>query len=173
MKNKLLILLSVLIFGCNSGKKEKLVLIDFSISQADSLKDNLDKFDIQRLNNIYEEYKNNIDIIKNKYNIDDSVMTETVMLYSTIRKPLKNFLHSYPNLKKRINYTVKQLNDLKEGYKSGGINDSLFDRYYDVEKSALSNDKKDIEENILLINKYMMLYDSLTPSINEILSKLK
>jgi len=173
MKNKLFLLFIILIFGCNSSRKEKLTVIDFSISQADSLKSKLDTVDIQRINDIYADYKNNIEIIKDKYNIEDSVTTATVMLYSTIRKPVKNFISSYPKLKKRINYTVKQLNDLKEGYKNGGINDSLFEKYYEIERSALYNDKKDIEESILLINKYMVLYDSLTPSIKQIVSNLK
>jgi hypothetical protein len=185
MKQKLYITLSAICFmflvvllttNCNFSKysKEK-ASIDSLETMLNNAQKKLKEIDKDNVQNQFEKYKRNIDIIKANYSYDkkDTLTWNIIALYGNINKPLKTYLKQYAQFEEDINYSKKQIKNLFKDYKKKRFDKAQFKEYLETEANIISNQCLEVSSTIDFAKSNLKLLDSLNPKIDLIIKKIK
>lgn len=177
MKKLLIIILisTVAFMGCGGKKHPKMMAkIDSLYSVIDSIEKKLSSVDTIEVKKVFEEYSENIGMIKENFKDkkEDSVW-KVITNYGIIRKPLKNFIKDYPGLYKEIKYSRKQLDSLKADIEKGIIDGSKVKEFTNSEADAIKSLRQVVDISVNGAKGKLKLFDSLNPKVIKVVDKLK
>lgn len=175
---RLLYFISILILlsGCLFVRPK---YVRYGIRQIDTLSTMLQEIeqrlmvlDTNHLRKTYKQYQQSITLLQH---IQDTSFSQDewqiLTLYGQIRKPLRNYIHNFPQFYKELDYSQKQISSLRHDLKKRKIKRSDFEKYIETEKEAISR----FYESFLVytndIESKLKLFDSLYPQIQVIMRK--
>lgn len=97
----------------------------------------------------------------------------TITSYANIKKPLRNFLRQYPDLRHEIDYSQHQLLSLKESLKAKKIPEDSVDYYVDSETGAVFMLEQSLSFIVNDAAIELRRYDSLQPLMISLLEMYK
>ncbi|MCK5823220.1 MAG: hypothetical protein KAG95_04395 [Bacteroidales bacterium] len=153
---------SVFLFSCvNKETKVKIDKIDSLLIQIDSLSYELEQVKIDSLRAVYSVTKSNNEFFQNN-NFDmpeDKAFIKDFGGYGLVGKNLKRLLGSYNTMNTDIEYSKKQLINLRHDIKKELLtNSDTINRYIIDEEEAVNNIKVNLLPKIQLLNKQLPLY---------------
>ena len=161
--------------SCNNNKyKKEISKIDSLYIIIDSIEKTLSTIDTVNIRNIYKEYSENINEIKENFNDkkEDSVWS-VITNYGVIKTPLKNYVNDFRGYYNEIKFSKKQLDDLKADIKDGNIKEEKISDYTKNETEAVIKLKELVEINVNGVKEKLKLFDSLNPKVIKIINNLK
>ncbi|NTW33933.1 MAG: hypothetical protein HGB12_15180 [Bacteroidetes bacterium] len=166
---------SVFFISCNNiDHSKEIKKIDSLYTVIDSIEGKIIKADTAKIRTVFNEYLNNIGLIKENFNDkkDDSIW-KVITTYGIIRKPIKDFLKKYPDYYDEIKFSRKQLDSLKTDLKNDKIPENKISEYTKTEADAVNSLMQQVTVSTDVVNARLQLFDSLNPKVINVIKKLK
>ena len=136
-------LLIFIYFTSTSCKREdyskEIIMVDSLLSQANIYKANLDTIDSMAVMSLKPIIEQDVDWIKE--NLTKETMGLGSVFLVTVRagsKLTSNFPSEYSSLKRELDYSIKQLEDLRTDLKKGSLDKTTAEKYFKDEAIAFN-----------------------------------
>lgn len=154
----------------NKETKVKLEKIDSLLTQVDSLNLELNKVKIDSLKEVYSIVRSNILFFKTK-NInfpENKNLMKDYGSYGLVGKNLKRLLGSYNLMKENVEYSQKQLKNLRHDIKNKIlVNSDSINKYINDEAKAITDIKAELSPKVQLLNKQLPFYNKIHKSVED------
>lgn len=157
---KLSILLIFLV-GCQSKSVQiKSQRIDSLLVIIDSLNKQIVDIDIDSINMILSETNEIVEVLSNT-TTPGSVkrLFKSVSSAANINRTCRKFINKYSDFQKELTFTEHQLLNLKHDNEKNEISDSLFQVYYNQEKTILNELINNVNGSVGWLQQQLLLYN--------------
>ena len=167
---KVIFLVLVAFISCTDKKTEiKVQKIDSLLEVVDSLNNYLAKINIDSINQIYNNTGEIIEVYRNTtHRFKRNRLIQNMEYASSINKTCRKFISKYSSLQKELSYSKHQLETLKHDVDNSLLTDSLYKKYYTVEKSILDNLDKTFIHDKEWVNEKIELYKLVADDMNQL-----
>lgn len=150
------------------------------LEKIDSLKMVLDETElmlkeikIDSLRSMHDVFKKNAADIKNHYYKDNQTNWEIITRYTAMKKPFRNVVEYYDNIKSELDYSHQQLDSLYHDLQYNLLPEELAHEYLTDEKNAIGELHSIVSKNLATSKVLIHDFDSLNKVTEEVLGKIK
>lgn len=156
----------------NSNIQEKVKKVDSLIQLVNEVNAEIQMLDNDSSKAIYDKVKQEVDFIGNnlKELPQDSVERTSLAQYANHSKGLKRIYKNLSEYKGSVDYSLKQLADLKLDIQSETLKEDEFTKYFSDEETAAVMLKVKVRDDIEKFNRIIVEVDSLQPVIDKIMN---
>ena len=171
----LIITATILILSACTGnhQSEKLETIDSLNMVMDEAELIFDEINIDSLGMILSVFKDKSEEIKKYYSKESEEGWKVITRYTDLKKPLRNVVEYYDDIKEELQYSRQQLDSLAYDLKNNVITGELATKYLYEEEKAVGTLHKIISNNLITSKVIMHDFDSLNTLVEEIIEEIK
>ena len=160
----------LILSSCNGNQHaDKLQKIDSLNMVLDKAELIFEEINIDSLRVLFPVFQNNSEEIKKYYTKEDEEGWKVICRYTDMKKPFRNVVEYYDNIRTEINYSRQQLDSLQHDLQNNIITEDLAIKYLSDEEKAVGTLSKMILNDLATSKVIMHDFDSLNTLVEEII----
>ena len=171
---KVIVSILIILTACTrTYHADKLTKIDSRNMVLDKAELIFEEINIDSLRMLFPVFQNNSEEIKKYYTKEDEEGWKIICRYTDMKKPFRNVVEYYDNIRAELNYSRQQLDSLQHDLQNNIITEELAIKYLSDEEKAVGTLNKMISNDLSTSKVVMHDFDSLNTLVEKIVGEQK